>query len=282
MQEQNVKLEKFRQHTTESLRYAQSIQAAILPSEKVIHSISEEHFVLMKPCEFVSGDFFWATTFNEFQIFCVADCTGHGVPGAFMSILGITALNDIVIKHRISKPSDILGYLRQSVIETLSQNDAEQLHKDGMDIALCTFNSKTRELQFAGAGIPMWVVTNNPECKLLFEAKSEKVEYQNLNLFEVKGDPMPVGLSPRIKPFTNSVYALNNNSVAIYLLTDGYTDQFDETRQAKYGNQKLKKQIIEINHLAFTEQKVHLEKEFDVWKGSGYQLDDVAILGIKI
>jgi serine phosphatase RsbU (regulator of sigma subunit)/Tfp pilus assembly protein PilF len=282
LQNQNNMLEEFRLHITDSLTYAQSIQASILPSEKVLQQISPDHFVLMKPCELVSGDFFWATTFDNFQIFCIADCTGHGVPGAFMSILGITALNDIVNRHRVTKPNEILGFLRESVIEALSQSGPDQLHKDGMDIALCVFNSQTRELQFAGAGIPLWLVLSEKNEEIEILKNFEFTEHNEQKLYEVKGDRMPVGLSPRMEPFNNVIIPLKNLKSFIYLTTDGFTDQLSERTKGKFGTAKLKRLVLDNFEIDFQSQLKVFEQTFDDWKGSGYQIDDVTMLGLKI
>ncbi len=279
---QNQQLETANNHITDSLRYAQSIQAAILPSEKVLTQISTDFFIMMKPCELVSGDFFWATTFEEFQIFCIADCTGHGVPGAFMSILGITALNDIVARHRVTKPSEILGYLRQSVIDTLNQNNPDQFHKDGLDIALCVFNTKNRELQFAGAGIPLWLVTNEPLQPENDKFDSEPLAFNDYKMYELKADIMPVGHSPRMLPFKNRSIRMPNHKTNLYLSTDGFGDQFGGAKKTKYGVAQLKQFIIQNANTTATKQKQLLELEFEQWKGTGYQIDDVAILGISV
>jgi serine phosphatase RsbU (regulator of sigma subunit) len=281
LQEQNNTLELFKEHTNESLRYAQSIQGAILPSEKILEQISKDYFLLIKPCELVSGDFFWVTAFDEFQIFCIADCTGHGVPGAFMSILGISALNDVVNKHRITKPSEILGHLRQSVIEAISQNDSSQIHKDGMDIAICVYNRKTRELQFAGANLSLLLVTDKPvtsDFKITPDIKSGK----GSNLFEIKGDNMPVGQSHIYKPFTNHIINLENMQVSIYLASDGFADQFGGQSKVKFGAKKLKTLIITNADKEMGIQKEILENEFYNWMGANYQIDDVAVLGIRV
>ena len=282
LQDQNYLLERFHENTTHSLRYAQSIQAAILPSEQVIRQISPHFFVLMKPCELVSGDFYWATCFDEHQIFCVADCTGHGVPGAFMSILGITALNDIVVRHRITKPSEILGHLRSSVIETLSQNDVEHLHKDGLDIALCSFNSKTRELQYAGAKIPLWIVSDDETTFDNIKGSAKQISQNGRVLYEINGDIMPVGQSPRMSAFTNHSFSLQNASATIYLATDGFADQLGGSKNSKFGSVKLKNNIISNSTKLFAEQQEILYNAFGSWMGSSFQVDDVTILGIKM
>lgn len=281
LQNQNSMLEQFRTHTNHSLRYAQSIQAAILPSEKLLQQISPENFVLMKPCELVSGDFFWVTSFDEYHIFCVSDCTGHGVPGAFMSILGITALNDIVARHRVTKPAEILGYLRSSVIEALSQNDPEQLHKDGMDIGICSLNKKTRELQFAGAGIPLWLVSMESES-ISTDCSTDATIKNGYSLCEIKGDIMPVGMSPRMKPFTNRIINLPQTPVSLYIATDGFADQLKWDKRTKFGVSELKNLLLTNAHEKMKVQHKFLDIAFNDWKGTNYQVDDVTILGVNI
>lgn len=277
---QKEKLEEINRNTTESLRYARSIQASILPSENALKTISKESFVYSKPCELVSGDFFWATSFDEFHVFCVADCTGHGVPGAFMSILGISALNEIVVKKQITKPSVILDILREYVIEALSHNDPEQLHKDGMDMALCTLNSKTNELQFSGAGLPIWIVTNDENVKL---DSTQKILTKNgVSMYEIKGNNMPVGTSPSMNPFENLTCNLSKSEVNIYLSTDGYADQFGGPNQKKYMVRKLRNLLLDISSLPMEEQRNELDTDFEKWKKGVPQVDDVTILGIRL
>lgn len=282
LQTQNEKLEQFRTHTNQSLRYAQSIQASILPPEKILESISNDFFVFIKPCELVSGDFFWATTFDDFRVFCVADCTGHGVPGAFMSILGVSALNDIVSRHRVTKPSEILGYLRESVIEALSQNDPEQLHKDGMDIALCVYNMKNRELQFAGAGLPLWIVSRDLSKSSIGTVSASTIVENGYSLYEVKGDIMPVGLSPKKEDFKNHSFALGDSSVRVYLSTDGYIDQLGGTEGKKFQKQNLLNLILGSQSSNMQNQKKIVDSNFENWKNKYSQIDDVTILGLEL
>ena len=280
---QRDRLEQINTHMTNSLRYAQSIQGAILPSEQLLSEISSDYFVFMKPCELVSGDFFWATTFENYRIFCVADCTGHGVPGAFMSILGITALNEIVTNHRVTKASEILGYLRASVIDSLSQNDPQHLHKDGMDIGLCVYNFSNHELQFAGARIPLWIISKNTDKIDFVDASPEKPVTQNDFTFsEVKGDIMPVGISPKMEPFTNNTIMLNGDSISIYLATDGFADQFGQKENTKFTTKRLKSLLLENVSKPFSLQEKILDNKFEGWKGMEYQIDDVTILGMKL
>ncbi len=284
LMDQNQKLEEAHTHITDSLHYAQSIQAAILPSEKILESISPNYFIFMKPFQVVSGDFFWAVTIDEYKIFGIADCTGHGVPGAFMSILGLNALKDIIVRHHIVQPDQILNFLRDSVINALGQNDPKQLHKDGIDIALCTYNSKTKELQYSGAGIPLWiVVSDNSDCKTFSEKYSKNAFYlNNHSLFEVKADIMPVGVSPLVKPFSKNTFSLKNCSASIYMATDGFADQFGGSDGAKFGSARLKNLILQHTDKPFGQQKKIISSDFERWISTNSQVDDVAILGIKV
>lgn len=266
---------------TDSLRYARSIQAAILPSKKVLQQVSKDSFVLMKPCELVSGDFFWVTVFDEYQIFCVADCTGHGVPGAFMSILGINALNDVVARYRITTPSEILGHLRSRVIEALSQNDPDQLHKDGMEIGLCTLNTRTKELQFAGAVIPLWIIAEE-KSQLIIPSVVQPISANGFSLFEVKGDNMPVGMSPVTKQFTNHKICLFDNTISLYLASDGFADQLNQLGKAKFGTSRLKNLILSNHSETMANQEKVLVSELDRWMGNSYQIDDITVLGVKM
>jgi tetratricopeptide (TPR) repeat protein len=284
LMKQNQRLEEVHTHITHSLHYARSIQAAILPSEKILDSISHSYFVLMKPFQVVSGDFFWAANFDDYKIFCVADCTGHGVPGAFMSILGVNALNDIVVRHRIFKPQKILLHLRESVINALAQNDPNHLHKDGIDMALCVFNSRTRMLEYSGARLPLWIVlADDVDNQLVISQKPKSIiQHNGHSLYEIKADNMPVGMAPRMNPFTQNAFSLGNNHATIYLTTDGYADQFSEIDSTKFGSLRLKKMLLQNINKPFSDQKILLENEFDAWMGNGYQIDDATVLGIQL
>lgn len=279
---QKDRLELANNRINDSLRYAESIQSAIRPSEKVLEHISPDYFVLMKPRDVVSGDFFWATTFDEYLIFCIADCTGHGVPGALMSILGITALNEIVTRHRIAKPAEILDLLRQRVMETLRQNNPDSFHKDGMDIALCVLNTKTRELHFAGAVIPLWVVTKDDNTPIDFNFETTPISANGYCLHQIKADSMPVGYLLHMDSFTDRSIKLPKSSISIYIATDGFSDQFNESDLKKFSIKRMKQLILENSDKPFNTQSQLLEQEFLKWKGSREQIDDVTVLGIRV
>jgi serine phosphatase RsbU (regulator of sigma subunit) len=199
-----------------------------------------------------------------------------------MSILGVTALNDIVSRHRVSKPNEILGYLRESVIEALSQNDPEQLHKDGMDIALCVFNTKTRQLQFAGAGLPIWIVSKILPDSIKTESSAKVIVNGEYSLCEIKGDIMPVGLSPKKGVFKNHEFLLGESIIRIYLASDGFIDQLGGSEGKKFQKQNLLEKILSIQGVEMVEQKQILDNSFESWRSNYNQIDDVTILGIEI
>jgi len=277
---QKEKIEEAHNHITQSLQYAQSIQSSILPSVGVFESISPEYFVVMKPKDIVSGDFFWATTFDEYRIFCVADCTGHGVPGAFMSILGISSLNEIISKNKKSNPAQILDLMRQNVIDTLGKNQIG--HKDGIDIALCVINTTNRELHYSGARIPVWIVAEeNTELGDQF-LNNDFLEADGYKLAQVKADIMPVGFIDKMEPFTEQVIKLPDNKVSVYIASDGFSDQFGKSDGKKYSVKRLKHFILRNAGKTFKEQGLMLEEDFQTWKGDGEQIDDVTVFGIRL
>jgi len=248
---------------TDSIDYARHIQQALLPSSEFAAGNLGEHFILFKPKDVVSGDFYWATRVNEFLIVTVADCTGHGVPGAFMSMLGISFLNEIVGKKEVVKASEILDQLRKSVIDALQQKWQTGEQKDGMDMALIVINTKTSQLQYAGAHNPLYIVTAANELK------------------ELKPDNQTVAINIEMKPFTNHEIGLNQGD-CIYLATDGYHDQFGGPSNKKFKGKQLKELFLSIVEKPMNEQREVLDSTFERWRGNGEQIDDVTIMGIRI
>ena len=277
---QKEKIEEAHNHITQSLKYAQSIQSSILPSERIFENISPDYFVIMKPKDIVSGDFFWAMTLDEYRIFCVADCTGHGVPGAFMSILGISSLNEVVSKNKNINPAQILNLMRQNVIEALGKNQIG--HKDGIDIALCVINTTNRELHYSGARIPIWIVTENASMLGDQIPSNDSLEMDGYKLVQIKADIMPVGFIDKMEPFSEQVIKLPDSKVSIYIASDGFSDQFSTGDGKKYSVKRLKHFILQNASKTFKEQGLGLENEFQAWKGEGEQIDDVTVFGIRL
>ncbi len=249
-------------HIQDSINYANRIQTAVLPSEKLFEEIFPEHFIVFKPRDIVSGDFYWIQKVNKHILIAAADCTGHGVPGAFMSMLGISFLNEIVIKHEVQQANQVLEELRNKIKTTLDQTGKKCESKDGMDIAFCGINTETYELQYAGAYTPMYIVRNN-------------------DLIEYKANRQPIGIYVKEKPFTNHTFQLQKGD-KLYIFSDGYIDQFGGEKERKFLSNRFKKLILSVQAKNMHEQKQILEQTFIDWKGDHKQLDDVLVMGIKI
>ncbi len=261
-------IEVIHKKVSDSIIYAKRIQEAVLPSSKYADTILNDHFILFKPKDVVSGDFYWATKINEWLIFAVADCTGHGVPGAFMSMLGISFLNEIVRKKEILQASEVLEQLRFSVIEALKQSFEVGRPKDGMDIALCILNLNTHEMQFAGANNSIFVLSGDTK-----------------ELAEIEADRITVAISHNIKPFTNHIIQLQKGDI-IYLATDGYEDQFGGIENKKFQKVKIKQLLVENQNKPLLKQKEILDNIIEAWMNCNEkkieQTDDITIMGIKI
>jgi serine phosphatase RsbU (regulator of sigma subunit) len=259
---QKDEIEVQKQEIMDSILYAQRIQKAVLPSPEEIRKILPENFILFLPRDIVSGDFYWMTRKDEYSVFAAADCTGHGVPGAFMSMLGVSFLNEIVNESEKLKANLILEQLRRLVKTTLSQSyNAET--KDGMDIALCILNNKTKQLQYAGAFNPLYLIRDN-------------------NLMEIKGDRMPIGIYHYNETdFTNNEIQLQKND-CLYIFSDGYVDQFGGKSGKKMLTKNLKETLLRIHKQPMQEQKDILNETLDQWKGDYKQVDDILIMGLRI
>jgi len=247
-----------------SIMYAKRLQSALLPPDKIIRQYFDEHFIFFKPKDIVSGDFYWLGMRDEKMILVTADCTGHGVPGAFMSVLGISYLTDMVSKlPNEYRANQILEQLNHYVVESLHQTDRFLSNKDGMDISLCVFDPNTHELQFAGANNSLVIVRNQEPIIL-------------------KADRMPIGYSySDRKEFNNHVVRLQKKDM-IYMFSDGYADQFGGPSGKKYYSKRLKELFVEISELSMRDQKKVLNSTFKEWMGNEEQVDDVIIWGIRI
>jgi CheY-like chemotaxis protein len=254
---------------TDSILYAKRIQTAILPPISHIEKVFPEHFILFKPRDIVSGDFYWMTEKEGIVIIAVADCTGHGVPGAFMSMLGVAYLNEIVNKIAINKhikslqANEILNQLKQNVINSLHQTGKSEESKDGMDIALCVIDMENRHMQFAGAHNPVYIVRNN-------------------ELINIAADKMPIGIYKNPdSQFTNKDIDLELNDM-VYLFSDGYYDQFGGSSNMKMFSANFRNILLEIYKKPVADQRQILEDRFEAWKGDLEQVDDVMVMGLKI
>jgi serine phosphatase RsbU (regulator of sigma subunit) len=263
LEEQNKKIEKQKEEITDSIRYAKRIQTAILPSGDFAETILPEHFILFRPRDIVSGDYYWMNKVGNKVIIAAADCTGHGVPGAFMSMLGVSFLNEIVNKNNTVQPHLILNELRRQVKRTLGQTGKDGEAKDGMDIALCVIDFDTMHLQYAGAYNPLYL-------------------FRNGELVEIKADKMPIGIYIREKDsFTNHEVQLEKGDT-FYIFSDGYADQFGGPTGGKFKSKPFKELLLKIQDKTMQEQRELLNKHIDDWRGNIEQIDDVIILGVRI
>jgi sigma-B regulation protein RsbU (phosphoserine phosphatase) len=246
----------------QSLKYASYIQQAIFPTKSLINKFIPEHFIFYQPREIVSGDFYYVSGRNDKVIIAVGDCTGHGVPGAFMSILGITFLNDIISRGNSCGAGSILNQMREHIMKALCQTGEETEQRDGVDLAMCILDTQKNILNYAGAFNPVYIIRDQ-------------------NLIEIAGDKMPVGVgAEEERPFGNHMHELKNND-AIYLFTDGFADQFGGPSGKKFKYQPFRDMLIRVSPLPMPEQKSRIKQTFDTWKGNHWQLDDVLIFGFR-
>jgi len=256
-------IEEKNKDITASISYASRIQRAMLPKTQEIRGLSSKCFILYLPKDIVSGDFYWFKKIDHNLIFLAGDCTGHGVPGALMSMLGISFLEQIVKNKKITESGQILNELRKEVKRALHQKGKREEAKDGMDICLCVIDYKKNIIQYSGAYNNLYLIRNN-----------ELIEYQ--------ADRMPIGIYDiSDKDFVSRDIPMITGDI-IYMYSDGYADQFGGPDSKKYKYTALKALLLKIHKLPLIEQKQKLEKEFNDWKGSFPQIDDVIIVGLKI
>jgi len=248
---------------TDSINYSKRIQNAILPSEALKFALFKDIFISFHPKDIVSGDFYWYTEKNGVKLIAACDCTGHGVPGALMSMIGTNFLNQIVNEKEITTPDLILKQLNFEIKKALKQDDITLETKDGMDIALVTLN-KQNELEYAGANRPLWIVREN-------------------ELIEIKANKFSIGgLQHEIEPlFEKHLFQTQPND-CIYIFTDGFVDQFGGDLGKKFMSKKLKETLLQINSLPMDKQSEQLKNIFISWKGKHEQIDDVLVIGFRI
>ncbi len=265
LKEKNEQLERFNWLIIDSIDYASSIQAAFLPTMDVFSPFFEDQLVIYFPKDVVSGDFYWAYTHDNTIVFAVADCTGHGVPGGFMSMLGMSALTELMGRH-VLEPADILNNLRKLVIQSLKQTGRIGEHQEGLEISIVTYTKGSDYVEFAGANQPIWLVKKNNHS------------YQ---LFEYRGDRMPISYIAKMDKFTSQRIPVSAGD-QLYLFSDGYYHQLGGDNFAqKFSKRRFKGLIIQNAHLSMDQQKNILEDEFFQWVSGCDQVDDISILGLK-
>lgn len=260
LEHQKAEIEEKTNDILDSIKYAERIQTAILPTDETLSQIFDgEHFVLYKPKDIVSGDFYWSDRFDNEAIFAAVDCTGHGVPGAFVSIVGFNGLNRTVNEFKLRKPGEILDKLTDLVVDTFAKSESQI--KDGMDIALCNINYKTGILTYAGANNPLILIRNG-------------------ELTEIKANKQPIGEFQNRVPFTTHEIKLEKGD-CIYVFSDGYADQFGGEKGKKFKGKALKQLLLDISTFDMKTQHQKLHLSFENWKGDFEQLDDVCLFGVK-
>ena len=255
---QKLIVEEKSQEITDSIEYAKTIQSAILPSSKVIDEFLKDSFVLYKPKDIVAGDFYWMKAKADRILFAVADCTGHGVPGAMISVVCNNALNRSVREFNLSDPGQILDKARDIVIQEFEKSETEV--RDGMDIAICSLIED--KLEYAGAHNPLWIIRNG----ILIETKANK---------------QPIGKFENLQPYKTHSFQLEKGDT-IYIFSDGYSDQFGGIRGKKYKTTNFKNFLLSIQENSMEKQFSLLDAEFEKWRGSMEQIDDVCVIGLRI
>jgi tetratricopeptide (TPR) repeat protein len=260
IEHQKTIVEEKQKEILDSIVYAKRLQDAILPANKTFTSYLPNSFILYKPKDIVAGDFYWLEFKNDLVFVAVADCTGHGVPGALVSVVCSNALNRAVLEFNITDPGKILDKTKELVLETFAKSDKNV--SDGMDISLCCINQKTNEIKWSGANNPLWYISNN-------------------TFKEIAPNKQPIGKTDSSELFVTHTLQLSKGD-SIYLITDGFADQFGGPKGKKFKYKPLKELIIQNQTIEPLEIKNELELALDQWKGNLEQVDDVCIIGIKI
>ena len=276
----NEELELKNLEITDSIRYAKRIQDTLLPSDNYLKENFPDSFIYFKPKDIVSGDFYWVNKKEDNLLFAAMDCTGHGVPGAFVSIVGHGGLQRSVTIFELRKTNEILDKLNENVITNFELNDL----KDGMDLALCNLNRENKTIQFTGANNPLYVIRNsNNELETISDSSPviKSIQTNGLTIFEVKPDKQPIGRYLHHKPFSAHTFQLEKGDV-IYIFSDGYADQFGGPKGKKFKYSQFKDLLAEISPKPMMEQKDILHKTHLEWKGNQEQVDDICIIGVRV
>ena len=259
-------IEEANKDIVSSIHYAKRIQKALLASDSMMKKNLPEHFVLYKPKDIVSGDFYWGEKTGSKFLLCTADCTGHGVPGAFMSLLGISFLNETVKERKVIRPDLIFNQLREDIIQVLNPEGTLDEGKDGMDAVLCCFDFQDLTMEFACANNPLWIIREN-------------------KLLEFKPDKQPIGMYEIVesehRAFQLQTQKLQKGDV-VYTFTDGYADQFGGEKGKKFKYKQLQEILLDVCNKPMDEQHSVLDKTIENWRGTLDQVDDILMIGIRI
>lgn len=271
-------IEEKNKDITDSINYAQRIQNAILPVDELIQK-HYESFIYYQPKDIVSGDFYWIKEVGNKIYFSVVDCTGHGVPGAFMSIIGSNSLNRIIDDFKIAETGLILDKLNELVLEAIGSKSSDEIDiRDGMDLSLCCIDKSTNKLEFSGAHNSLYLLRNNEH---FIEEKTPIIEKDDIMFYEIKADKMAIGGNINNNKYHTHLIQLEKND-AIYLFSDGYADQFGGEKGKKFMFKRFKKMFMDIQNQPMHKQLSYIDNTLIDWKGDLDQLDDICIMGVKI
>lgn len=264
---QKQEIEVKNREITDSIVYASRIQQAMLPPESLIAELTESHFILYRPRDIVSGDFYWFKRVGRHVFLVAGDCTGHGVPGAFMSVLSISLLNEIVAGVAVCSPQQILGRLRERIVESLRQSEAEGSTRDGLDITLCVVDLDSLTLQYSGAHQPLWLFRGTATGELV----------------EIRGDRMPVGFHPRRGSHAFSAHEVQlARGDTLYLFTDGLASQLGGPDRATFKVSRLREALCGVQGKPLAEQREALERTLAEWMAGEEQVDDILVMGVRV
>ena len=270
-----------KQAITDSIKYARRIQKAALPSPAYIDKILSDYFTVYKPKDIIGGDFYWVREIEGYSVVIVADSTGHGVPGALMSMLGVTLLNEQFRTFGIRQPGVILGHLRSKVKEILAPEGSGYDQTDGMDMAIAIIDPEKKELQFAGANRPLFLFR-----KKLPVVETQTIPYSSLEddeyeLCAIKGDKQPIGVHWEENEFTNHSIKIQEHD-SLYIFSDGFVDQYGGEKRKKFKSSNFKKLLLSVQAESMKNQKILIEDAFEEWRGSNEQIDDVCVIGVRL
>ena len=261
---------------TDSMHYAERIQSAVLPPDDYLSEYLTDYFLIFKPRDIVSGDFLWASHQDEKIVIAVADCTGHGVPGALLSMLGISFLNAIINKRDSMHPNQILEHLRDYVIKSLHQTGKRGESQDGMEIALCVIDTRKNMMEYSGANRPLYIIRDNGS------SSEEGVGSSRYNLMHINGDAMPIGIyEQETLPFTNHKIPLQKND-SVYLFSDGFVNQLGGPNIKTFRSHRFKQVLLDIQDHPMGKQKDILLKKLETWQGNEEQIDDMLVVGLRV
>jgi serine phosphatase RsbU (regulator of sigma subunit) len=262
--QRNEFLTEQHKHFSDSITYAERIQSAIMPPDSLIKKALPESFIFYLPRDIVSGDFYFVEDLGDEVVFAAVDCTGHGIPGALISVIGFNCIHRAVTEKYLTEPAEILKFLDVGVNERLRQTDNESGVKDGMELSLCHLNKKTRVLQYSGAYSPIYIISNG-------------------ELTIIRADKFEIGVNPDgvADNYTNHTVQLKKDD-CVYLFSDGYADQFGGPKGKKFMYKQLRDTLLAVNEKSMKEQKEILSAVFHKWKNKEEQVDDVLLIGVRV